>query len=80
MPVVLRWKGYRFFFFSNEGDPLEPAHIHIQKAEAIAKFWVEPKVELEHSYALTSKELKDLRKVVEENKEEIRKAWYEYFS
>jgi len=47
---------------SNEGSPLEPAHIHIQKAEALAKFWVEPKVELEHSYCLSSKELKQLKK------------------
>jgi hypothetical protein len=23
MPVVLRYKGFRFFFHSNEGDPLE---------------------------------------------------------
>ncbi len=24
MPVVLRFKGYTFFFFSNEGNPREP--------------------------------------------------------
>lgn len=29
MPTVLRWKGYRFYFFSNEGS--EPPHIHIDK-------------------------------------------------
>lgn len=29
MPVILRFKGYIFFFYSNEGNPLEPAHIHI---------------------------------------------------
>jgi hypothetical protein len=26
MPVVFRQNGLRFFFFSNEGSPPEPAH------------------------------------------------------
>ena len=30
-------RGYRFFFFSNEGDPLEPLHIHVQNGEKQAK-------------------------------------------
>ena len=38
MPIVFRYKGYRFFFFSNEGDPREPMHIHVRKGEASAKF------------------------------------------
>ncbi|MFT0172652.1 DUF4160 domain-containing protein [Paraburkholderia mimosarum] len=28
MPVVFRYNGIRFFFYSNEGDPREPVHIH----------------------------------------------------
>ena len=42
MPVVFRYKGFRFFFYSNEGDPLEPLHIHVRKAECVAKLWLEP--------------------------------------
>lgn len=42
MPVVFRWKGCRFFFFSNEGDPREPLHIHVRRQGARAKFWIEP--------------------------------------
>ncbi|MGF6267191.1 hypothetical protein OKW49_008185 [Paraburkholderia youngii] len=30
MPVVFRYNGIRFFFYSNEGDPREPVHIHAQ--------------------------------------------------
>lgn len=40
MPTVLRVAGYRFFFFSNERR--EPAHIHVERAEAYAKFWLTP--------------------------------------
>jgi hypothetical protein len=39
VPTVLRWNGYRFFFFSNEGA--EPPHIHVDKGGATAKFWLE---------------------------------------
>lgn len=34
MPVILRIKGYSFFFYSNEGTPLEPQHIHVRNSEA----------------------------------------------
>lgn len=42
MPVVFRWKGFRFHFFSDEGDPREPIHIHVTKAGHNAKFWLYP--------------------------------------
>jgi hypothetical protein len=42
MPVILRYKGYTFFFFSNEGNPREPLHVHVRRAGVAAKFWVEP--------------------------------------
>lgn len=42
MPVVFRFKGYRFFFYSNEGEPQEPLHVHVRRGEAAAKFWLEP--------------------------------------
>ena len=53
MPTIFRENGYRFFFYSNEGDPREPAHVHVQKGSGEAKVWLEPEVELEESQALT---------------------------
>lgn len=38
MPVVFRRDGFRFFFYSNEGDPREPIHVHVRKGDADAKF------------------------------------------
>ncbi len=51
MPAILRCEGYKLFFYSNEGNPREPLHIHIRKGEAVAKFWVAPEVRLADSYA-----------------------------
>lgn len=42
MPVVFGFNGIRFHFFSNEGDPREPLHIHAQRAECLAKIWLHP--------------------------------------
>ena len=79
MPVVFRYKGYRFFFFSNEGDPREPLHIHVRKGEAVAKFWLLPRPTLAESYAMTSSELRELSGVVLENKDSIERYWNEHF-
>jgi hypothetical protein len=79
MPVILRFRGYVFFFFSNEGNPLEPVHVHVRKDECVAKFWVEPEVVLQESYGFSSIELRELLKIVEENKSLVERRWYEYF-
>lgn len=80
MPAIFRHKGYRFFFYSNEGDPLEPLHVHVIRGESVAKFWVEPEVSIAESYGMKSSELTMIRKVVSENEDVIRKAWDGYFS
>lgn len=79
MPVVFRYKGYRFFFYSNEGDPREPLHIHVRKDEATAKFWLEPDVSVAESYGMNSSELRELIDVAKEKIEQIERYWNEYF-
>ncbi len=79
MPVIFRLKGYRFYFFSNEGDPLEPVHIHVRKGGNTAKFWIQPYVELAGSYGMTSSELTELKHIVENNCDLIERKWHEYF-
>lgn len=76
MPQVLRYRGFRFFFFSGEGN--EPKHIHVERAEKYAKYWLEP-VELAESRAFRSHELTALRNIVEENRERFIMAWNEHF-
>jgi hypothetical protein len=33
---------FKFFFYSNDGDPREPPHIHVTKGGSKAKFWLRP--------------------------------------
>jgi Domain of unknown function (DUF4160) len=37
MPVVFRQGGLRYYFFSNEGQPPEPIHVHVKVAGRDAK-------------------------------------------
>jgi hypothetical protein len=77
MPTVLVIKGYRFFFFSNERD--EPVHIHIEKAEKYAKFWIEP-LFVAVNYGFSGKELRVIGEIIEKNEVHIMEKWNEHFS
>ncbi len=77
MPTVMRLDGYRFFFFSNEGN--EPVHIHVESGDEYCKYWILP-VSLAHSSGYDSSELNKIRKLVEEHSTIIEKSWNEYFS
>ena len=79
MPVVFRHKGYRFFFYSNEGEPLEQLHIHVRKGNAVAKLWLEPLPEVAESYGMNAHELNELLEVAVSHAGEIERYWNEHF-
>lgn len=76
MPTIFRYKGCRFFFYSNEHLPI---HIHIENGEKTAKFEVENQ-KLVSSYKFSSSELREIRILVEQNKELFKNKWNEYFN
>jgi hypothetical protein len=79
MPVIFRYKGFRFFFYSNEGDPAEPLHVHVRNGGRVAKIWLDPKPGIAESYGMNPSELHELLRIASEKRELIRKYWYEYF-
>ena len=79
MPVVLRFRGFRFFFYSNEGTPREPVHIHVDRAELEAKFWLIPEVRVAYNDGYDARTLRELLQIVEANKELFVRAWHEHF-
>lgn len=76
MPTLLKVKGYRFFFFSLEGQ--EPPHVHVESAEKFAKFWPTP-VSLAKSRGFRSGELSEIQRIVEEKREHFKERWHEHF-
>jgi hypothetical protein len=79
MPLVFAHRGYRFFFFSNEGDPREPVHIHVRKEANLAKFWLKPDVQLADSSGFSAKELNKIRRIIDNRRAEIEYAWNQHF-
>lgn len=76
MPTVLRLNGFRFFFFSNEGN--EPPHIHVERGECYAKYWL-GHVEIAKSIGFRSHELTKLHRMVIEYVDLFEEKWHEHF-
>ena len=76
MPTVLRSGPYRFFFYS--GDRAEPHHVHVERDERVAKFWLKP-VRLQQSGGFSRSELRSLERLVQEHAAEFVRSWDEFF-
>lgn len=79
MPAIFRYAGFRFFFYSNEGDPREPMHVHAMKAGGEAKFWLDAEVSVAASRGIDARTVFRLRAVVSARREIIEGAWREHF-
>ena len=76
MPTSLRIGPYRFFFYA--GDRNEPAHTHVQRDAAQAKFWLAP-VRLAWNRDFSAAELRRIERLTEENEDRLLEIWNEYF-
>lgn len=77
MPTVLRLGPFRFFFYSGDGS--ESPHVHVERDDAQAKFWLDP-VRLAGSHGLRSSELSQIQGLVEEHRQDLLEAWDEFFN
>jgi hypothetical protein len=79
MPEVFRERGFRFFFYSNEGSPREPLHVHVEKGNVEAKYWLKPTVRVAYNDGYDARTLRELQRLVEANENRIVRAWNEHF-
>ena len=76
MPTVLRVGPYRFYFYAGDGG--EPPHIHVERDDREAKYWLDP-IRLERSEGFSRKEINRLKDLVEEHETELLESWNEFF-
>jgi Domain of unknown function (DUF4160) len=76
VPTALRTGPYRFYFYSHE--PNEPRHIHVDRDNLSAKFWLEP-VALAVNFGFSAVELHRVESVVETYQARFREAWDGHF-
>jgi len=72
MPVVLRVKGYRFWFY--EADLDEPPHVHVGKEGKEAKYWLDP-VALARSRGFRQHGLHEIERILAEYRNDILEVW-----
>lgn len=75
MPTLFILFGFRFFFWSNEH---EPVHVHISKGDSEAKYNVDT-MTLAENYGFKRNELRMIESILEENKDIIIERWNECF-
>lgn len=76
MPTVLILGPNRLFFYS--GDGTEPPHVHVQRDDDVAKFWLSP-VRLARSGGFNRRALLDIERIVTAHHDQLLEAWNEYF-
>ena len=76
MPTVLRAGPFRFFFYA--GDREEPQHVHVERDDRIAKFWLDP-IRLQSSGGLSRTEIARVQRLVAEHRSQLVEAWDAYF-
>ena len=76
MPTILKTGPYRFFFYAGDGD--EPPHIHVEREDKIAKFWLDP-IRLHRSGGFPRHEISRIQKLVSEHHNKLLEAWNDYF-
>lgn len=77
MPNVMRSGPCRFYFYSHE--PNEPPHVHVDRDDLSAKFWLEP-VGLARNLGFRPHELSRLEQIVQEHQSHFLEAWDEHLS
>jgi hypothetical protein len=76
MPTVLRIRGWRVFFYSDEGD--EPVHVHARKGDAECKFWLledEYEIREDWSESLTPRLRREIRRIIFDHFDLILEEW-----
>lgn len=77
MPTLLRVGPYRFFCYAGDRD--EPPHVHIERDQDEAKFWLNP-VRLQNNRGFSRTEINYIQKLVEEHQEQLLAGWHDFFN
>ena len=64
------------YFYSY--DCAEPRHVHVDRENFSAKFWLDPDAGLEGNHGYSRQELRAIERTVRENLELLRNEWDEF--
>ena len=76
MPTIFRSGPFRFFFYAGDGG--EPPHVHVERDDCEAKFWLDP-VRLERNQGFNTKEVRRLWKMIAMRQILFMEGWNDFF-
>jgi len=77
-PTLLREGPYRIYMYSY--DCGEPRHVHVDRENKSAKFWLDPVVTLAANYGYSRAELRKIERLLGEHLDLLRERWDEFCS
>lgn len=77
MPTLFEIFGLRFFFFSNEHEPI---HVHVENGDGRIKVQLTPTIEVVDEHGMKAKDIKKALTIIELYQEDIMNTWQKYFS
>jgi len=85
MPQVFRIGAYVVYFWSNEGVPLEPVHIHVSEGvpqENSTKIWITKAgkcVQCNNNSRIPLKTLRNIMQIIEARSDDVIDKWQRFF-
>ena len=85
MPQIFKLGSYIVYFWSNEGRPTEPVHVHVCKGNPTSngtKIWITKagKCLLSNNNAgINSRTLRNIMRIIEAQSDDIIQMWMKYF-
>jgi hypothetical protein len=77
VPVLLRTRGYQFYFRSSDGG--EPPHVHVIGNDGRAKLWLNPGLTVAEDRGYDRRRLGEIERITAAHREEWLEAWSRFF-
>ncbi len=72
-PTLLRTGPYRIYMYSHDCE--EPRHVHVDREDKSAKFWLDPVVTLAVNHGYSRTELRKIERLLTDHVEFLRERW-----
>ena len=85
MPQVFRAGPYWVYFWSNEGDPIEPVHVHVSQGAPVpnaTKFWITSTGKCllaNNASGINRRVLVNIGRIIEARVEDVLTKWDAHF-
>jgi hypothetical protein len=76
MPVLFYYLGIKFFFYTNDHEPI---HVHVSNGNGEARYRIDP-VKMISNHGMKERDLRIAEAAIEENREVIIENWNKCFN